>query len=125
MIYINYMNINKLNISLEKQRHRYFIYCIKFNNDIVYIGSTNNFSQRKSKHKKNTTNKRGKLYWLKLYLYIRENGGINNFIFEILENGEKETKEEIRKIEQNFIDKYNPNLNSKKSFIDKSYISII
>jgi predicted GIY-YIG superfamily endonuclease len=112
------MNINKL-------KQRYFIYCIKFKNDIVYIGSTNNFSQRKSKHKKNTTNKRGKLYWLKLYLYIRENGGINNFIFEILENGEKETKEEIRKIEQNFIDKYNPNLNSKKSFIDKTYISII
>ena len=104
---------------------KYFIYCIKFNNDIVYIGSTNNFSQRKHKHKKNTTNKRGKLYWLKLYLFIRENGGINNFIFEILENGEIENKLEIRKIEQNFIDKYNPNLNSKKSFIDKSYISII
>jgi len=104
---------------------KYFIYCIKFNNDIVYIGSTNNFSQRKHKHKKNTTNKRGKLYWLKLYLFIRENGGINNFIFEILENGEIENKIEIRKIEQNFIDKYNPNLNSKKSFIDKTYISII
>jgi len=104
---------------------KYFIYCIKFNNDIVYIGSTNNFSQRKHKHKKNTTNKRGKLYWLKLYLFIRENGGINNFIFEILENGEIDNKLEIRKIEQNFIDKYNPNLNSKKSFIDKSYISII
>jgi len=31
---------------------KYFIYCIKHNNDIVYIGSTNNFSQRKHKHKK-------------------------------------------------------------------------
>jgi len=107
---------------------KYFIYCIKhqsIDDNILYIGSTNNFSQRKHKHKKNTTNKRGKLYWLKLYLFIRENGGINNFIFEILENGEIENKLEIRKIEQNFIDKYNPNLNSKKSFIDKSYISII
>jgi hypothetical protein len=104
---------------------KYFIYCIKFNNDIVYIGSTNNFSQRKHKHKKNTTNKRGKLYWLKLYLFIRENGGINNFIFEILENGECITKEEIRKIEQKFLDIYNPNLNTKKSYKVKIIINDI
>jgi hypothetical protein len=113
------MNINKLNISKEKQRQRYFIYCIKhqsIDDNILYIGSTNNFSQRKSKHKKNTTNKRGKLYWLKLYLYIRENGGINNFIFELLENGECTTKEEIRKNEQKFLDIYNPILNTKKSY---------
>jgi hypothetical protein len=112
---------------------KYFIYSINFNNEILYIGSTNNFSQRKHKHKKNTTNKRGKLYWLKLYLFIRENGGINNFIFEILENGEieysdenpKGYKLEIRKIEQNFLDKYNPILNTKKSFIDKIIINDI
>ena len=115
---------------------KYFIYCIKhqsIDDNILYIGSTNNFSQRKHKHKKNTTNKRGKLYWLKLYLFIRENGGINNFIFEILENGEieysdenpKGYKLEIRKIEQNFLDKYNPILNTKKSFIDKIIINDI
>lgn len=103
---------------------KYFIYCIKFNNEILYIGSTNNYSQRKHKHKKNTTNKRGKLYWLKLYLYIRENGGIDKFIFELLENGEIESKNiskeekqrEIRKIEQTFLEKYKPILNTKKSY---------
>lgn len=95
---------------------KYFIYCIKFENEILYIGSTNNFSQRKHKHKKNTTNKRGKLYWLKLYLFIRENGGIDKFIFELLENGETENKEEIRKIEQKFLDIYKPILNTKKSY---------
>jgi hypothetical protein len=104
---------------------KYFIYCIKKENEILYIGSTNNFSQRKHKHKKNTTNKRGKLYWLKLYLFIRENGGINNFIFEILENGECITKEEIRKIEQKFLDIYNPNLNTKKSYKVKLIINDI
>jgi hypothetical protein len=103
-------------MKLSKEKQSYFIYCIKFNNEILYIGSTNNFSQRKHKHKKNTTNKRGKLYWLKLYLYIRENGGIDKFIFEILENGEIESKEEIRKIEQTFLEKYKPLLNTKKSY---------
>jgi hypothetical protein len=103
-------------MKLSKEKQSYFIYCIKFNNEILYIGSTNNFSQRKHKHKKNTTNKRGKLYWLKLYLYIRENGGIDKFIFEILENGEIESKEEIRKIEQTFLEKYKPLLNTKNSY---------
>lgn len=112
-------------MKLSKEKQSYFIYCIKHNNEILYIGSTNNFSQRKHKHKKNTTNKRGKLYWLKLYLFIRENGGIDKFIFEILENGECINKEEIRKIEQKFLDKYNPKLNTKKSFIDKIIINDI
>lgn len=104
---------------------RYFIYCIKFENEILYIGSTNNYSQRKSKHKKNTTNKRGKLYWLKLYLHIRQNGGIDKFTFELLENGECITKEEIRKIEQKFLDIYKPILNTKKSYKVKIIINDI
>lgn len=102
--------------------YKYFIYSINFNNEILYIGSTNNFSQRKHKHKKNTTNKRGKLYWLKLYLYIRENGGIDKFIFEILEKGEIENKIEIRKIEQTFLDKHKPLLNTKNSYKEKPLI---
>jgi len=104
---------------------KYFIYSINFNNEILYIGSTNNYSQRKHKHKKNTTNKRGKLYWLKLYLHIRQNGGIEKFTFEILENGETDDKEEIRKIEQKFLDIYKPILNTKKSYKVKLIINDI
>ena len=56
----------------------------KDNPTILYIGSTINFSRRKSHHKKNVTNKRGKLYHTKLYKTIRDNGGWINFLMEII-----------------------------------------
>ncbi len=44
---------------------KYTIYKIIDNNnpEQFYIGSTLCFSRRKSHHKKNVTNKRGKRYW--------------------------------------------------------------
>ena len=82
-----------------------------------YIGSTNKFSSRKSKHKKNVNNKVGKLYWSKLYLFIRKNGGWDNIIMDKLYEGECETKDDIRIKEQYYIDTMNPTLNSIKSYI--------
>ena len=60
-----------------------YIYRIQNNNDPeqFYIGSTLNLSRRKSHHKKNVKNRVGKLYWTKLYQYIREHGGWDNFTF--------------------------------------------
>ena len=54
-------------------------------NDIFYIGYTNNFNRRKCSHKKSTTNKKSKKYKLKLYTYIRECGGWDNFVMEVIE----------------------------------------
>ena len=97
---------------------KYFIYNIIYNNkpEIFYIGSTNNFIARKHKHKKNTTNKKGKLYWIKLYSFIRLNGGWDNFTINIISEHEFENKTEIRKIEQRIINERNPLLNSKNSY---------
>ena len=77
---------------------KYYIYKIigKNNNEEFYIGSTNNFSARKSHHKKNVNNKVGKKYWCKLYQYIRANGNWENFEMVILEAGTCENKEYIK-----------------------------
>jgi len=93
---------------------KYTIYKIINNNDNTqfYIGSTKNMSRRKSHHKKNITNKRGKRYWTKLYVYIRQNGGIDNFTFEILHEEEYETKQEALHKEQEYITELNPPLNT-------------
>jgi group I intron endonuclease len=96
----------------------YKIYCID-KPDNFYIGSTNNLSSRKSHHKKNVRNKVGKRYWTKLYLFIRENGGWDAFMFEKIIEYECITKDEIRKHEQTYIDTLKPNLNSIKSFKQK------
>jgi len=86
-----------------------------------YIGSTNNFSSRKSKHKKNTTNKVSKLYWTKLYLFIRSNGGWDNVEMKPIFTGECIEDASgrglyIKQKEQYYIDFNKPTLNSIKSF---------
>jgi len=93
----------------------YYIYQItdKNNEEIFYIGSTNNFSSRKSRHKKNVKNKVGKLYWLKLYVYIRSNGGWENFEMKIIEEHSFENNKLIREIEKKIIDEKKPYLNTK------------
>jgi hypothetical protein len=59
-----------------------------------YIGSTTNFKRRKYQHKKNVKNKRSKLYNCALYVYIRQMGGWDNFIFEKIIDYPCETREQ-------------------------------
>ena len=96
---------------------KYYIYSIsdKNNSNESYIGSTQHFVDRKSKHKKNVKNTRGKNYWCKLYKYIRRNGGWNNFDMVQLECGSTYSTGNIKDIEQSFIDQYKPTLNSKQA----------
>lgn len=53
--------------------------------DFIYIGSTCSFNRRKAQHKKNTTNKRGKLYNCTLYRFIRCIGGWEKMSCDIVE----------------------------------------
>lgn len=94
-----------------------YIYKIQDNNDKsqFYIGSTLNISRRKSHHKKNVKNKVGKLYWCKLYLYIREHGGWDSFTFTKIHELEIEKITDGTKEEQAIINLLNPPLNSIKS----------
>jgi len=94
-----------------------YIYKIQNNNDPnqFYIGSTLNLSRRKSHHKKNVRNKVGKLYWTKLYLYIRNNGGWDNFTFTKLHEIDILLLSEATEFEQSIIDELKPTLNSIKA----------
>lgn len=49
-----------------------------------YVGSTGNFSQRKSHHKHNCHNPNRPAYTTKVYQYIRSNGGFANWTFDVL-----------------------------------------
>jgi hypothetical protein len=107
---------------------KYYIYkiFIKDKPEIFYIGSTIRFAGRKSHHKKNTTNKVGKKYWTRLYVYIRDNGGWDNCIIEIIETGNYETRRDLVIKEQEYIDNLKPELNSIKACIkEKKKIELI
>ena len=94
-----------------------YIYRIQDNKDPYefYIGSTLNLSRRKSHHKKNSKNKVGKLYWCKLYVYIREHGGWDNFTFSKIHEMEVESLAKCVEEEQAIINMLKPSLNSIKS----------
>ena len=89
------------------------------NPDIIYIGSTKNFSKRKSSHKKNVKNKCSKSYKYPLYQYIRSLGGFEKFTIEIIEKYPCNSNQEGKLKEQEFIDLFKPMLNSMNCSINK------
>jgi hypothetical protein len=50
-----------------------------------YIGSTEDLYQRKSTHKANCNNINNPYYNIKIYQYIRSNGGFESFEFEVID----------------------------------------
>jgi len=78
-----------------------------------YIGSTGNFCSRKATHKANCK----KQLKLKLYETINENGGWDNFTMRPIEEFVCENKLEARIRERYWCEMYNPNLNTRKSYV--------
>jgi len=89
----------------------YKIYCKDINIKDSYIGSTNNFKRRYYTHKNNSTNIKTKKYNYKVYKFIRDNGGWNNFNIDILFIVNVSSKLELQKIERRSIQFLKPTLN--------------
>jgi hypothetical protein len=89
----------------------YEIVCKNENIKDCYVGKTTNFKKRVRDHKSNCYNENRKKYNYKLYEYIRENGGINNWEFIEIEKGEYDNEESALK-ERELIEKFNATLNN-------------
>ena len=105
----------------------YKIYCKDENIKDCYIGSTNNLNIRKTNHKTVSNNPNSDRYNLKLYTFIRANGGWENFDFIILEQFETIIKKnDLLKIEGQYIKNNNTTLNciitgrTKKEWIEEN-----
>ena len=79
--------------------------------DDFYIGSTVNMKERKWAHKSNCNNVNNKKYNYKVYKYIRDTGGFNNWFMWILEEVEVESRKELTLIEGDYIRELKPELN--------------
>ena len=77
----------------------------------IYVGKTTNFKKRVRDHKKNCYNENCKCYNYKLYQFIRENGGINNFNFIEIETNEFNDKDSAIR-ERYWIEELKATLNS-------------
>ncbi len=90
------------------------VYGIYYKNECVYIGSTVDFISRKARHKRNSVNTKERCYYGSLYVFIRENGGIDNFDFRILKQFDNNISiQDLRNEEQKYINSFS-NLQNKK-----------
>ena len=99
----------------------YYFYKIwSLDNEYIYIGSTKNFNKRIVEHKSNCNCEKSKKYNYKLYSTIRNNAGVDNFIFDIIDSIETDDKQIVLKHEQELMIKYNSNLNTYKAYLTEA-----
>jgi len=106
--------------------HIYKLCCKDTDITDIYIGSTINFRNRKCRHKSNCNNINNKEYNIKVYQFIREHGGFQNWEMILIENVNCNTKLELHKIERYYIEELQPSLNKQlplrtKNEYDKEY----
>ena len=89
----------------------YKIYCLDDKIKQMYIGKTNNFEGRVRGHYNTCNNPNNRDYNTKIYKFIRENGGWENWKIEIIQECEEE---DIDKLELYYYDKFNHDLNCHK-----------
>ena len=94
------------------------IYSINHNGIIKYIGSTQKFNKRISDHKYEMR----RCYKRKLYKYLLENG-FKNMTFEVLEDNVDKT--ELKKKEQDYINKYRTTLLNETNACRNTYLTFI
>ena len=81
------------------------------NNDLeIYVGSTKNFSARKSKHKADCQESN-----VKVYRYIRANGGYDNWTYEIIAQINNMSRYRRFYREGQFAELHNATLNTNKA----------
>jgi hypothetical protein len=89
----------------------YRIVCNDLNIKDCYVGHTTNFIKRKQQHKYNCNSELSKLSNLKVYQFIDENGGWENWSMVMIEQISCENFNEACKLERKFLEEFNGTLN--------------
>jgi hypothetical protein len=89
----------------------YKIVCNDLNITDSYIGHTTDFKSRKYQHKNRCNNENNKKYNLKVYQYIRNNGGWDNWSMIMIEEYDCNSKLEATKRERKLIEELKATLN--------------
>ncbi len=97
----------------------YVIYCKNPAIQDCYIGSTVDFYHRKASHISCCCNEKRASYDDFKYKFIRENGGIDNWDIEIIEDYPCKNKKEAFDREEQWIEHLNTTLNSVVPIRDK------
>jgi hypothetical protein len=90
------------------------VYLLRSNDPLIeekYIGYSKDFPARKREHNSRCNNVKSDEYNKDAYIFIRENGGYDNWDFEILERANLKDKKEAKARERYYIETLKPSLN--------------
>ena len=90
----------------------YKIYCKDPAVKDLYVGHTTNFVQRKYHHKRTCIKENDANHHLKVYKFIREHGGWDNWKMDIIAFQDCYDHYEARKVEQHYYETLKATLNS-------------
>jgi hypothetical protein len=113
--------IERKNPEFENVYHKSVIYQIipkSFDILFSYVGSTTNYYMRKHLHKSDCQNVASPRYNLEVYELMRQYGGWNSFIVQVIEEFCCNSKRELEKREQYWKEYYGSNI-GKRSFADR------
>ena len=97
----------------------YKIVCNDLNVKEIYVGHTTDFTKRKYKHRNNCIKEHSENHHLKIYEFIRQNGGWNNWVMLEIEKYPCNDGNEARSRERYWIETLNSSLNSVIPFKTK------
>ena len=97
----------------------YKLCCLDQSINDIYIGHTTDFTKRKNKHKSSCCNENTKDYNLKVYQFIRENGGWENWSMIQIEEYPCNNNREAEARETYWMKELKSTLNSRQSFTTK------
>ena len=83
--------------------------------DLLYVGSTTDFTRRKNRHKYNCNNNLSKGYNYKLYAMIRSNGGWDSFKIMIIKELNCNSKVEMLIEEDKMMKELKSTLNTRRA----------
>ena len=98
----------------------YSIQCLDPEIKEFYIGSTDNLKQRVITHKSRYNTG----YNTKVYKFIRDHGGLNNWEINYIQKFKFLTELELRQYEQWYLDTYKPQLNCMRAYITEEQKNI-
>ena len=110
-----------LNISMKMIYYK--IACKDSSITDAYIGRTTSFINRELSHKTSCNDPKDRCHNLKVYKYIRGNGGWDNWKMEIIEEGIFKYNE-VSVREKYWIDKLHGNLNTMLAYKQQNIVKI-
>ena len=100
----------------DKIKCVYKLKCKDTNITEFYIGSSIDFDGRIKTHYYDCCNKSSSHYDINVYKFIRDNGGYDNWEFEVIKEYKFITKKELTINEQYYLDNLKPQLNGRNAF---------